>query len=888
MTLGVGSRLGPYEVTAKLGEGGMGEVWRATDSRLQREVAIKVLPAAFTADRERLIRFEREAQLLAQIHHPNVAAIHGIEDAEGTRALVMELVQGDELSVLLSRGPLAIADALPIARQIAEALEAAHERGIVHRDLKPANIKVSPDGTVKVLDFGLAKAAGPESSGARELSNSPTLAAAPHTGDGVILGTAAYMAPEQARGAVVDKRADVWAFGVVLHEMLAGQRLFAGDSVADTLANVLHREVDLAALPATVPAPIRALLRRCLERNPKNRLRDIGDARLILDEVMAAPAERSGGPGSPAGAPARRMAAVPWIVAGAAVAFAAWAAIPRTSGKATTAPVELTRLEISLPAGVEAASGLSGGFAISPDGRRVAMIGVRDGQRRLYVRRLDHAAATEITASSGVNTAAFSPDGAAIVFVPGSAEVTRVTLADQQRAVVAPGADLSSTVAWGPTGIYFHRGGALWMVAAGGGAPRQLATLDASRGEVQHADPLEVPGGLVLFTSMASATESARIDAVALEGGARTVVVERATSPGWAGSRHLLFERDGGIWAAAFDPSSGPKAGPAVAILPPGEIGYPRFGGSGYRLASNGTLLAMPPGFAESRLVAVSRAGVERAFDLPSGGFAGPRLSPDGTRLLLDRDSSVLEVVELQRGTRTQLTSPAFGTSFGSWSGDGAMVVCRRFNLPHWIAADSSGRSGRIAGLSINDYPTAPGPDADTVLSVRVQENTGGDLLLTSISGRFPPRAILETPAYEGGPQLSPDGRWLLYQSNAAGRPEIFVRAYPALDRVWQVSEGGGVQTHWSADGREVYYRSGQRMMAAAFDGRGEAPVLARPVALFADVYELGQGLSIPNYDVTPDGQFLMLRRLPSGGRLHVVLGWSAELERLLAAKSAR
>jgi hypothetical protein len=364
--------------------------------------------------------------------------------------------------------------------------------------------------------------------------------------------------------------------------------------------------------------------------------------------------------------------------------------------------------------------------------------------------------------------------------------------------------------------------------------------------------------------------------------------VARGTSPIWSTSGHLLFERDGAVWAMAFDPAKGTVVGAAVPVVRAGEIGSLRCGGLGYRLSASGTLVYIPPDFFESRIVTVSRDGVERALDLPTGPYASPRVSPDGKRVVVDRGSSTIEVLELERGTRAQIAAPAFGSSFPSWTADGARVVARRFNLPHWIAADGSGRSARIAGCTINDYPVAPGSDGDSVLTVRIQARTGGDLMLTSVGGKFPPRPLLQTPAYEGGPQLSPGGDWLAYQSNATGRPEIFVGRYPALDRSWQVSEGGGVQTRWSVDGREIYYRSGEQMMAASFDGRGAQPVLGRPAALFADDYDFGQGLSIPNYDVAPDGRFLLIRRSPSGGRLHVVLGWAGELERLLAAGGER
>jgi Tol biopolymer transport system component len=886
----IGSRLGPYDVTAKLGRGGMGEVYRAHDRRLDREVALKVLPEGLTADPERLARFEREAKVLAQLHHPHIASIFGLEESGAIRALVMELVEGPTLAERLAGGALPVDETLSIARQIAAALEAAHEKGIVHRDLKPQNIKVRPDGAVKVLDFGLAKAASTQlgsSPSASRLAESPTITQGA-TELGVVLGTAAYMAPEQAKGLAVDMRADFWAFGVVLYEMLVGRSLFAGETVTDTLAGVLKNEIDFERLPQGTPPALRSLLRRCLVRNPKNRLHDIADARIVLDEIAAGRGDPEAAALAPALARPSPPPYLPYLVGALGLAAGLLAAWRPWAGTGAAPAPALTRLEVSLPPGVEPLSGIAGLFALSPDGRTVAMIGVRDGQRQLYLRPFGRADSIEIPGTAGVNSAAFSPDSSAVVFVPGSAQVTRLSIADQSRTVLVSGADLETTVGWGPSGVYFNREGAIWLVPGAGGEPRQLAPLEAARGEVSQIDPLEVPeSGQVVFTSLSRGDEPARLEAVALASGARRVLVERATSPGWSPTGHLLFERDGILWAAPFDARNTALSGPPVAVVRGAEIGSLRYGSLGYRLAS-GTLVYMPPTFEEKRIIVVDRDGVERALDLPPGPWATPRLSPDGKRLLFEGNSSVVEVLDLERGTRTVLAPPAFGSAFPIWTTDGGRVVSRRYNLPHWVAADGSGRGGMLPGVSINDYPSAAALDPDTLLMVRVHPQTGGDVMLQSIGGSFPPKALLATAAYEGGPVLSPDGRWLLHQSNASGRPEIYVRDFAALDRVWQVSEGGGVQSRWRADGGEIYYRSGQRMMASAFDGKGAEPRLGRPVALFRDEYDFGKGLSLQNYDVGRDGRFLMLRRTPSGGRLHVVLGWGAELERLIAAGGVR
>ena len=479
------------------------------------------------------------------------------------RALVMELVEGDDLSQRIARGAIPLDDALPIARQIAQALEAAHEQGIIHRDLKPANIKVRSDGTVKVLDFGLAKAVEPAASTSASGSNSATITTPAMTQAGMILGTAAYMSPEQVRGKTVDKRADIWAFGCVLYEILTGERLFAGDSVPETLGLIFSRQPDLATLPATAPARVRTLIVRCLVKDPRQRLRDIGDARLDLEDarpVAATPA-----------APARSFGrALPWGIAAAAVLLAGWAFWGHPATSVTVLPV--THLEIGFPHDVEPSPFTSLGPAISSDGRTVAMIGVSDGARRAFVRRLDRAEAIPLP-GVGANGIVFSPDGASVAVISASGLITRISLTDQQRNVVTSGADVAAVLAWSQAGIVFGRGGALWVVSSEGGAPRALTVLDAARHEVVHAGPVVLPGErLVLFASQTTEPGAERIEAVSIDGGLRSVVVERAATPVWSPTGHLLFSRDSAVLAVAFDARSGTPRGAAVPVLPGGAM----------------------------------------------------------------------------------------------------------------------------------------------------------------------------------------------------------------------------------------------------------------------------------------------------------------------------
>jgi len=442
---------------------------------------------------------------------------------------------------------------------------------------------------------------------------------------------------------------------------------------------------------------------------------------------------------------------------------------------------------------------------------------------------------------------------------------------------------------WSRAGIIFGRGGALRIVSPEGGTPRALTELDAARREVAHDFPMVPPGERhLLFSSLTTEVGAERIEAVSLDGGARSVVVERATSPVWSPTGHLLFARDGAVLAVAFDPVTATTRGDAIPVISPGVVERTSYGVVGLKLSSTGTLLYPPAGFQDKQVVSVGRDGAALDLGLPPGQYSNPRISPAGLRLLTDLGGSVVETLDLARGTRARLTAAALGTSFSTWAADGSRVVFRRFNAPFWVAADGSGESARLPAGAVNDFPSSPGPDPDSVIVVRIRPETSGDVFLMSISGAFEPRPLIVTPAYDGGPQLDPDGRWLLYQSNASGQHEIYVRPYPELDRQWQVSEGGGVQARWSRGGREIYYRSGQHVVAVSFDGSGAEPTLGTPKALFRDDYEFGTGISIPNYDVTPDGRFVMLRRDPSAGKLRLVVNWTEELKRILAEGGVR
>jgi eukaryotic-like serine/threonine-protein kinase len=517
------------------------------------------------------------------------------------------------------------------------------------------------------------------------------------------------------------------------------------------------------------------------------------------------------------------------------------------------------------------------------------MIGIRDGVRTLFIRRIDRVEATEVPGTASVNGAAFSPDGGSIAFIPGSGSIIRISLADQQRKILTTGADLAGGLVWSQAGIVFNRDGALWIVSPEGGSPRALTTLDAARREVLHDHPLVLPGErLVLFASLASQSDTERIEVIPIDGGPRSVVIERAMSPVWSPTGHLLFARDGAVLAAPFDVRTATVQGPAVRVISPGALSALASGDLGFRLSATGTMLQMPVGFTHKRVVSVARDGAALTLDLPLGRYVNPRISPNGRRLMVETGDNAIETLDLARGTRARLTAAAIGTNFSTWSADGSRVVFRRFNSPFWVAADGSGESGPVPGATVNDFPSAPGPEPDSMFIVRVRPETSADVFLLSMTNAFEPKALIASPAYEGGAQLSLDRKWLMYQSNVSGQAEIYVRPYPALDRQWQVSEGGGVQARWSRDSKEIFYRSGKRIIAVPMDSSGAEPVFGKPVPLFPDEYDFGRGVSIANYDVTPDGRFIMLRRGPHGGRLRAVVNWTEQLKEVLAAGGIR
>jgi len=873
----IGTRLGVYEITAKLGEGGMGEVYRAHDPKLKRDVAIKVLPAAFVQDKERLARFEREAQLLAQLNHPNIAQIYGMETSGESHALVMELVEGPTLADRLAQGALPLDEAFSLAKQIAEALEEAHEKGIVHRDLKPQNVKASIEGKIKVLDFGLAKAmdasAGSASLGGGDLlrsptlMNSPTLTAAHGTQLGVILGTAAYMAPEQARGTAVDKRADIWAFGVVLYEMLVGHPLFAADTVSDTLAGVLKTEIDFAKLPATTPAAVRRLLRRCLERNPRNRLHDIADARLEIEAARTGAEDVGERPAPAAGAPRRGLWLAGLVAAALVGAFAAW--------RLTPTPIRPSwRFDLAPPAEI---GGVRQSARLAPDGHAMAYL----ARERLWVQDLAASIPREVARSEGASLLTWSPDSRSLAFNVGAQLFRTLPSGDSQAISELPEAPgPSGGLAWtaDDTIVYGTGDGGLLVVPVSGGTPRPLLEPDRPR-ESDFHEPFAVPGGRGILFIVHRVPEG--IDTIDLyaDGRRRTLYQQPEAwleSPTWSESGHLLFSRldgGGGVWALPLGPRD---------LEPRGDPFLVASGASGPSVSDDGTLLVSTVRRTGGQQI--SRIGLDgkvlAAVGDEVGHADGTTFSPDGTRLatcIFDPKRASVWVYDLVRGSRVRLLSDvSCGSKSGgvAWSGDGERMAIADQSSKNLLVRRTDG--GDTAATLTEGKQPDWSRDSRWLAFSRDDGETKVDLWRMDLESGGAPEPFLATAATEEQPRISPDGRFLAYVSDESGRGEIYLRPFPSGAGRWQVSVAGGDLPRWSATGDRLYFvQEGTKLMAVDVALRS-TPLLSDPHALFPDAgarFGLEHG-----YDVAPDGKSLGLVQLggayQAGSDLTLISPW--------------
>jgi Tol biopolymer transport system component len=888
-------RLGPYEVLAHIGVGGMGEVYRATDTKLKRQVALKILPTSLATDPDRLARFQREAEVLASLNHPNIAAIYGLEDADGIKALVMELVEGPTLADRIAHGVVPFDEALPIAKQIAEALEAAHEKGIIHRDLKPANIKVRSDGTVKVLDFGLAKAMEPTSalhaSSGQALSQSPTITTPAMTQVGIILGTAAYMSPEQARGKPVDNRADIWAFGCVLYEMLTGRRPFGGDTVTETLAAILERPVDWTTLPTSTPQGVRTVLRHALEKDPRRRLHDIADARIQLDDNLLAPPPVSG---------ATRNVTRRWIMALGATALVSGGAVWYLgSTRPSTVPIgaAVTRLVVT-PEG-PFPTDAEGVVALSPDGRRLAYVATPDGQPRLYLREIDQFEGKPVPGTEGAVDPAFSPDGNWIAFAA-AGKIKKVTVTGDRLATLTEAQpDRNLFLSWESNDSLFFipgRSTGVWRVSAAGGSPTPVTTLQ--EGELEHQHPAILPDGKSLLYSVRGGLGSgSTVIAQSLETGQRTNLgpggVARYLSTG-----HLVYVQAGSLFAVPFDAVRLEVRGSPTAVLQ--GIRETEQGIAQIAFSQTGAIAYVPTDRAErqSALVWVDRAGVEQATFATGLDFSRPRLAPDGRRVAVAIGSGAgqaqnlgdLWVFDLTREIRNRLTFDGRST-FPTWSPDGSRLAYSsdrgdgRYQL-HLRGFSAGGSDEEIPTNRGTNYPFSWSPDSRFVATVSVAPTTANDIWVLPVDDPAQWRPFVRTPLGEGAPTFSPDGRWIAYVSEQSGRSEIYMRPFPGPGEEVTISTDGGNEPIWARKTGDLFYRRGNSVIVVAITTTPTVSV-GRPRQLFERAYSRSNAFW-PNYDVSPDGQrLLMIKGIAQEApkRINVVLNWVEELKRLMPTK---
>ena len=892
----IGSRIGSYDVVAKLGEGGMGEVYRARDSKLGRDVALKILPETFAGDPERLARFRREAQVLASLSHPNIAAIFGIEDG-APMALVMELIEGRTLAELATT-PMSVPDTIAIARQIADALDAAHEAGIIHRDLKPANIQIRTDGTVKVLDFGLAKAGASSAGSAADPANSPTFTGL-GTQLGMILGTAAYMAPEQAKGRPVDKRADIWAFGVVLYEMLSGRRAFQGEDASETMAAVLTREPEFGALPASTPAPLIALMRRCLERDPRRRLRDIGEARIALDAPMidAPPA-----PGVTAATVASRRATMMWRVVAAGLALALAIVSAGWWRTASTNRGLGARAAILLPGDVTFDLALYPVVEVSPDGATIALVGSSGGVRRLYVRRLSDFEPRLLEGTDDASSPFFSPDGRWLGFFAGG-KLKKVS-ADGGPVIVLADAEENRGGVWTDSDTIIYAPNAaspVFRVAGAGGTPTAISTVEQSKSERTHRWPTVLPDGQTVVFTVGSVEhpddyDDARIDSVRLDTGERRVVIERGRMARYASTGHLLFLRGKVLYAVRFDPDRGTVGGSEVPVID-GVSGDVTTGAANYAVAESGAIVFVPgdPAGGVRRLAWVDQNGVATPIDATPAFYSDPHVSPDGLRVAIavmgTGSARDLHVIDIARGTSSRLASGGENrTPF--WSMDSRRLIYvtrdrgRNMSVVMTRSADGTGDPevvGEVAGQAYIDDVTHDG--ATALLSVD-PSTAGARFSIVKLAVRAGAKAVplLSNAASNVySPSLSPDDRWLAYVSNETGRAEVYVQSFASGGNRSRVSNAGGAEPRWAVDGRTLYYVQAGTLMSVPVES-GVAFSPGRPRALFdgllPPVTDSGQ-----TFDVAPRGdRFLMLQPVRDGAgtpEVRLILNWFDELRAL-------
>jgi serine/threonine protein kinase/Tol biopolymer transport system component len=859
MPLAAGTELGTHEILALIGVGGMGEVYKAHDTKLRRDVAIKVLPESFARDADQLSRFRREAQLLASLNHPNIATIYNIEDSNGTTYLVMELVPGETLADRIKRdGAVPVEEALTIAKQIAEALEAAHEKGIIHRDLKPANVKVTPEGKIKVLDFGLAKAFEGDAAN-DDPSNSPTLSMAA-TMHGVILGTAAYMSPEQAKGKAVDKRTDIFAFGAVLYELLTGKQAFHGEDVTDILGAVLRLEPDWSRLPAAAPQKIRDLLRRCLQKDRRQRLHDAADVRIEIEDAIAAPKDSAVTQAAPVSTskPLLAVAAVLAVLLGVA-SWGWWR---------STRPIEqvlrpLVRLDVDVGPDVSLGSIAGPDAIISPDGTRMVYV----SQGRLFTRRLDQSSATELAGTQGAYEPFFSPDGQWVAFFAGG-KLQKISV-EGGSAITLCNATQPRGGSWGEDGniiaaLNFTVG--LSRIPSAGGSP--TAVTDLQNGEGTHRWPQILPGGkAVLFTASPTggAFDGANIEVMSLADHRRKTLVRGGTFGRYLPSGHLVYVNRGTLFAVPFDVDRLEVHGTPAPVLD--QVGYNA--GQGYAqldFSQTGTLIYRSGGAGGGLLTVAWLDGTGKTQPLLAkpGLYGRPSLSPDGQRLAIEvTEGSGTDIwsYDWQRDTMTRLTFTG-NANAPLWSPDGRYIAFQVVGEGMSVTrSDGSGKPQPLTQSKNIQYPWSFTPDEKRLAFWEQDSKTARDLWTVPLESdnaglrAGKPEVFLQTQGDERYPSFSPDGRWMAYASDESGTYQVYVRAFPDKGGKWQISNSDGAYPMWSRTGHDLFFEaSDNHILVAAYTVKGDSFVADKP-RVWSEKQIGGVVNGGRNVDLAPDGK---------------------------------
>jgi serine/threonine protein kinase len=846
----IGTKLAHYEITSHLGSGGMGEVYQATDTKLGRPIAIKVLPEGFARDADRIARFGREARILASLNHPNIAAIYGLEESSGQNFLVMELVAGETLAARIARGRVPVDEALDTAKQIAEALEAAHEKGIVHRDLKPANIKITPEGRVKVLDFGLARALETEPSNP-VLSNSPTLGVGA-TNAGVILGTAPYMSPEQAKGRAVDRRTDIFAFGCVLYEMLAGRRVFEGEDVADILGAVLKTDPDWSQLPSDIPASVRKLLRLCLEKNPKNRRSDAADLRIDIEEALK---ERDQGGAAPAVRSRTRVSS--GVAAIMAIAFVSVAML-HFREKALDAPE--MRLEITTPATSDPLD-----FTLSPDGRSLVFVASGDGPQRLWLRQLDHTDARPLPGTEEAIYPFWSPDSRSIGFFA-SGKLKRVDVAGGLPQVLT-NVNVGRGGSWSADGtiVFGLANGALFRIAASGGDAVAVTLL---KDQSSHRFPEFLPDGKRFLFYAQSAAEVQGIYLGSLDGAEPKRLTAADSAGAYLQPGYLVFFRQGALVAQRFDLNREQLTGNAetLAHVAGSAMSSATFS-RGFSVSADGRIAYRAGGAGRTQLVWYDRTGksLGPAGEYDDNTLVGPEISPDGQRVAFDRtvqNNRDVFLFDLARRNLNRFTFDPSTDGFPVWSPDGQQIAFESNRKGNYrIFAKPSSLLGREVVLhesTNNEWPLSWSRDGRFLLYHEDNLKTGYDLWALPMSGDDrKPIVVANTPYTERTGQFSPDGRFVAYDSDESGLLQIFVQPFPNPSGKWQISHTGGSYPRWRADGKELYFVAPDgHLMAASIRASETSFEHETPVPLFPTRMSLIW--SKQQYAISADGRFLI------------------------------